>query len=48
MQFNNINVQDYFDSLPKMIQESIRMSGVTFNNKQDLEKFVYNLERRNI
>lgn len=30
-------MQDYFDSLPKMIQESIILSGVQVNSIEDLK-----------
>lgn len=35
----DINAQKYFYSLPSLVQEQIIESGVTFNSKEDIEKY---------
>lgn len=37
---NDTGVQEYFDSLPKIVQESIMQCGLEFNNVNDIRNFV--------
>lgn len=39
----NAETKAYFETLPRLVQESIIQSGVQIQNKQDLEKFVSGL-----
>ena len=36
----------YFNGLPKLVQESIRQTGVSFSDEAALREFVSNLKRR--
>ncbi len=35
--------QAYFNSLPPMVQETIKQTGVSFSSKQELERYAANL-----
>lgn len=41
----NLKESQYFNSLPKMIQESIIQSGIQFDTEDEIRKFVTNLEK---
>lgn len=44
--YRSENMQKYFESLPKFIQESIIQSGAELNTEQELRDFVTQLEKR--
>lgn len=37
---NELNLQSYFDSLPKIVQESIMQSGMEFKSVNELKNFI--------
>lgn len=41
------SAQKYFYSLPSLIQEQIIESGVTFNSKEDIEKYYNSVTGKN-
>lgn len=43
---NNPAMQQYFQSLPAYIQESIKQSGVDLKNEQELRDFVDHLNQK--
>ena len=38
------DAQQYFSTLPKLVQESIMQSGVSFDDVQQLKEFVHHLD----
>lgn len=46
MQFSDKKMQEYFDSLPAYVQESVMQSAVEFPTKGKLKRFVRNLHKR--
>lgn len=45
-QFNNPEMQKYFNTLPVYVQESIKQSSMTIDSLEQLEKVAENLTRR--
>lgn len=41
----NTEMQEYFDGLNKLVQESIMQSGVKFTSLEELRSFVENLRK---
>jgi len=44
MEFQDPEIEQYFSSLPKLIQESIAQSGVVFQSKKQIQRFVEYLQ----
>ncbi|MHB1315731.1 MAG: hypothetical protein ACYCX2_09650 [Christensenellales bacterium] len=40
------SIKDYFDSLPPLVQESIRQSGLSFQTAEEMKSFVTKLKQK--